>query len=73
MSLFLTQPEIRELTGFAIRSKQINQLRKMGVAFFVNGCGKPVITTAAIEGRKDVPQAQQSWQPAFLTASRKSA
>ena len=52
MSHFLNPDEVRELTGFAIKARQIEQLRRMGIAFFVNGCGRPVVTVAAVEDRK---------------------
>lgn len=31
--LFLNPAELRSLTGFSVRLKQIQQLRKMGIAF----------------------------------------
>lgn len=52
MSIFLTIDEVAELTGRKIKSKQIEALRKMGLPFHVNAVGKPVVTAAAIEGRK---------------------
>lgn len=70
MSLFLTPEERRELTGFATKVKQIEQLRKMGVPFFVNGAGWPIVTVAAIEGRKEEPQAKPGWQPRVLQGIR---
>lgn len=66
MSLFLTPAEMRELTGFALKSKQIEQLRRMGIAFLVNGCGRPVVTVAAIEGTKKPEVRRDVWQPAVL-------
>lgn len=48
---FLTQEEIAELTGRKVRSKQIEALRQMGLAFFVNPVGRAVVTRSAIEGR----------------------
>lgn len=72
MSLFLTQIELRELTGFAIKAKQIAQLRKMGIPFFINGCGKPVVTLAAIQGAPQAKlQPQPEWVPAVLSAANK--
>lgn len=48
---FLTQEEIVELTGRKIRAKQIEALRQMGLAFWVNPVGRAVVTRSAIEGR----------------------
>ena len=74
-SLFLNADELRELTGFALKSKQIGQLRKMGIPFRTNGHGKPVVTRFAIEGKTDqqpVPQ-RLVWQSAMIQQDRKAA
>ena len=71
--MFLTADEVRELTGYAIKAKQIAQLRRMGIAFFINGGGRPIITVSAIEGRKQEAIIVPVWRPAVLTGSRKAA
>lgn len=71
--LFLTADELRALTGFALKARQIAQLRTMGIAFRVNGCGRPVVTRAAIEGGAPGTQQQaapQAWRPAVLQGGR---
>jgi len=73
MSLFLNSDEIETLTGFSTKAKQIEQLRRMGVPFFINGCGRAVVTTAAVEGRKQQAAPAQGWSPAILTGGRKAA
>ena len=70
MSHFLNPTEVRELTGFAIKARQIEQLRRMGIAFFVNGCGRPVVTVAAVEGRKSEVPPQAAWKPMVLQGGR---
>jgi hypothetical protein len=50
-STFLTQAEVSELTGRKVRSKQIEALRQMGIAFWVNPVGRAIVTRSAIEGR----------------------
>lgn len=50
MSLFLTKEEIVTLTARTKRSLQIEQLRKMGIQFFVNAMNAPVVARAVIEG-----------------------
>jgi len=64
-NMFLTQDELVELTGRRIKSKQIEALRRMGLPFHVNAVGKPVVSAAAIEGRKaDIPkEPEPTWQP----------
>lgn len=69
--LFLTAEELRALTGFVIKDRQIAQLRTMGIPFRVNGCGKPVVTRAAVEGnREPADAAAQGWRPAVLQGGR---
>jgi hypothetical protein len=45
-----------------IKSKQIEALRRMGLPFHVNAVGKPVVTAAAIEGRKQAEPPKPTWQ-----------
>lgn len=52
---FLPSEEIAELTGCKIKSKQIETLRKMGLPFWINALGRPVVARAAIEGRREPP------------------
>lgn len=59
---FLSAIELRELTGFARASKQVDQLRRMGIPFWINGVGRPVVARAAIEGGKPVPE-PKLWEP----------
>lgn len=51
-NMFLTQEELVEFTGRKNKSKQIEVLRRMGLPFWVNAVGKPVVSVAAIVGRK---------------------
>lgn len=59
---FLNPDELVELTGCKQRSRQILQLRKMGLAFWVNAAGNPVVSRSVIEGRKD-PEPVKTWTP----------
>jgi phenylalanyl-tRNA synthetase beta subunit len=71
--MFLTVDEVRELTGYAIKAKQISQLKRMGIAFFINGGGRPIITVSAIEGRKQEVTVTPVWRSTILTENRKAA
>jgi len=65
--MFLTDAELATLTGRKLKRLQIEALRKMGVPFLVNACGKPVVTKAAIEGRGSPVAAEKpTWRPAVL-------
>lgn len=71
--LFLTADELHELTGYAVRIKQIEQLRKMSIVFRINGCGRAVVTRVAVEGSALAAKQPTGWQPAILHNSRKAA
>jgi hypothetical protein len=73
MSLFLTPEEMAELTGIKSgragktrEQRQVEALRTMGIPFWVNAIGRPVVARAAIEGRGQVEPPETNWQPAIL-------
>jgi hypothetical protein len=53
MSTFLDQTELSTLTGRKAKSLQIITLRKMGIPYFVNANGHPIVTRSAIENKKE--------------------
>jgi hypothetical protein len=74
VNLFLASDELAVLTGIkkgkngkTRHQLQVEQLRRMGVPFFVNACGQPVVTYAAVEGHHKEPL-QQGWKPAIARA-----
>ena len=72
--LFLTKEELRELTGYVIKNRQIDKLRNMGIAFRINGCGRPVVTRSTVEGTgHNNDGVKLDWQPAVLLNLRKAA
>jgi uncharacterized protein DUF4224 len=63
-SCFLSRSEVAELTGRKMKSRQVAALRKMGIAFFVNPSGRPIVSRAAIEGARQVPGLRvRPWTP----------
>jgi Domain of unknown function (DUF4224) len=66
---FLTPDELAQLTGFRRKGRQVEQLRRMGIAFYVNGCGRPVVTRTSIEGSATggLPRA---WAPSVVKLDR---
>jgi len=65
--MFLTDDELAILTGRKLKRLQIESLRRMGVPFLVNACGKPVVTRCAIEGRGSTAAVERTaWRPAVL-------
>lgn len=66
--MFLTEAQIERLTGWKIKSKQIDWLRREAIPFRVNATGHPVVTKAAIEGRVEAPRTDRKWTPRVLAA-----
>ncbi len=71
---FLNADEIAALTGIKggrggqpKHALQIDQLRKMGIPFWINAAGKPVVARAAIEGRTIASPPPEAWRPAVIT------
>lgn len=61
MNLFLTDDEVVELTGRHRKTMQIEQLRRMGIAFYVNGSGHPKVCRSAIEGSRRQEPIEKEW------------
>ena len=59
---FLTRDELVVLTGFHRKGRQVEQLRRMGIAFYVNGCGRPVVARRSIEGSA-TEASPRTWTP----------
>ncbi|WP_369065022.1 DUF4224 domain-containing protein [Burkholderia gladioli] len=69
--MFLSPIELVVLTGRKVKAKQVETLRRMGVPFFINACGRAVVARSAIEGRTSIsgrPEngARSGWCPAVL-------
>lgn len=66
--MFLSDSDLRDLTGYVRRAKQVAQLRKMGIPFFVNAAGRPIVARATIEGRNEPAAKEKTWEPAWAAA-----
>lgn len=66
-ALFLSDDELRELTGRKVRRLQIEQLRRMLIPFHVNALGRPVVTRAAVLGQAK-EAAPKKWAPSVVGA-----
>lgn len=67
MSIFLSQDDVAILTGKKLKSAQVEELRKMGIAFFVNSSGRPVVLLSALEGRKQSETPHRKWKSAAIS------
>jgi len=68
-AMFLNPDEVALLTGFHRKGRQVEQLRRMGIAFYVNGCGRPVVARAAIEGSA-TGTSPRTWAPSVVKLAR---
>jgi hypothetical protein len=67
--VFLNPDELALLTGFHRKGRQVEQLRRMGIAFYVNGCGRPVVARAAVEGSA-AEASPRTWTPSVVKPVR---
>ncbi|MBV6304879.1 DUF4224 domain-containing protein [Candidimonas humi] len=70
--MFLNDEELAELTGIrkgrdgkSREQLQCEHLRKVGIPFYPNARGKPVVVTEALIGRQPEPS-KPKWQPKVL-------
>lgn len=64
---FLTRDELAELTGRKHKRLQAEQLRKMGLPFWINAANAPIVARIAIEGgMRRVPAPKAAWVPRVL-------
>lgn len=69
MEQFLTDAELERLTGYRSAKKQAEHCRKLGIPFFPNARGKPIISRDVINGTVKAAKAKPekpAWQPAVL-------
>lgn len=67
--MFLTRPELQELTGYKKPSCMIRQLQSYGLRFFVAADGYPRVARSEIEGGK---QEKPKSRPDFSAFERVS-
>ena len=60
-TLHLDDDELREITGFAQRTKQVEALRAMGVPFLVNPRGSILVIREKYTGAKPVKKTAPNW------------
>ena len=61
--MFLCDDDMALLTGYKRKALQVQQLRRMGIPFFVNAAGQPIVAKAVVEGRKDTAPKVPTWEP----------
>ena len=69
MTLFLTDQELVELTGYRHVSKQVAHLKAQRIPFHTNRAGHPRVARAVFEGGKvAAPKTTPSWSPAWAAS-----
>lgn len=67
MSIFLDDDDVKKLTGKKLKSGQVDVLRRMGILFYVNAAGQPVVPRSAVEPHlQSDSQPDQPWVPNVL-------
>lgn len=61
--LFITKEEVAELTDRRTKLAQIAHLRKLGILFYVNASGWPVVPREAVLGIKQKSEPATKWSP----------
>lgn len=62
--MFLEDEQIVKLTGYRQKAKQVARLRKLGILFFVNASGHPVVPDSSVNGSKQ-PKPEKTWTPSW--------
>jgi hypothetical protein len=62
---FLDAEELAVLTGFRRKGRQVEQLRRMGIVFYVNGSGRPVVARSSIDGGATAAP-PRTWTPSVV-------
>ena len=62
---FLRSEEIEALTGRKFKHLQIEALKAMGIPYWVNASGRPIVVRTAIVGNfsQSLPSTTTSWSP----------
>lgn len=67
---FLTEDEVRRLTGFCDRAKQRQFLVQQGIPCRSNSVGDTIVVRYHVEGRYgEAPTMAPTWQPRAIQAS----
>lgn len=67
MSIFLDDDDVAKLTGFKLKSRQIDLLRHRGILFYINAAGRPVVPKSAVESQSNTAETlDQPWVPNVL-------
>lgn len=62
-SIFLSEYDLKLFTGFQRKTKQVAFLKSKGIAFEVNGRGKPVIRRSDIDKPATIVEDKKEWRP----------
>lgn len=66
MNAFLSEDELKVLTGRSFKSKQAAWLRSEGIPFRLSATGHPVVLWSSIDSNNKQPSPAQGWRPRVL-------
>lgn len=72
MSIFLDPADVAILTGKKTKAGQIAQLRHLGLVFYVNAGGKPVVPKSSVETNSPSHAIEKPWTPNVLRNGSKT-
>lgn len=61
MSLFLSEDELKQLTGRTTRNAQIRALRDMQLPFFINAAGRAVVLQQSLGVKEPESKLPKKW------------
>lgn len=63
----MSNEDVAILTGKKLKSGQVDVLRRMGILFYVNAAGQPVVPRSSVEHHlHSSPPPDQPWVPNVL-------
>ena len=61
-SKLLSEDDVAEITGFKIKSKQIEALKNLGIRFFKRNDGRPIVPSSAVDAALGLLAQEPSYQ-----------
>jgi hypothetical protein len=73
MSIFLDDDDVAKLTGKKLKAGQIDALRRMGILFYVNAAGRPVVPISSVDPHNHAAAPiDKPWTPNVLRHGQKA-
>lgn len=70
MTMFLTNEELADLTGYKQAARQVEQLKRQRIPFHLNAAGRPKVARAILEGNWAPKPVEKTWEPSWAAPAR---